>query len=408
MPKILTIPKKFKQFCFSFIQSHPLNSYSAVLKFVQFRLKRRTVCFFFFNSVPLDQGRDEPVEGFVKGQNSARSPGSRERGRTKELTDTRYLDDETKTIPAMWPVAYFWKTCGVLLVDMSYNRYESVFTALVFASSLLNVTITPWSVCMLDGWCDDALSTAFRRLYTRAMACISLMSRAAVVYKARKHLAGYKRNGDAYECRWPTPPVLSRQFRAYSGSVVVAYLALMLPMNLIRLYLLYRYEESGDVLLLLFFINLYLQSWSMCCLETHFALLCYALHLRFRAINDELSAIRARVMVSNRYPVALRPYDTPSPESPSSAPLETVVELLRVRHGLTRESVDSLKNMFGVQLILSVTALCVMMLFDIYNEAFHVRSTVSQSKFIYGWMLQYVFRFVVIIVTAHVTSQEVV
>lgn len=321
----------------------------------------------------------------------------------------------------MWPTVYFWKTCGVFLADLSYNRYQTAFTALVFVSGVLNVAITPWSVCVLDGWCNDALSTSFRRLYTRMLACTSLMSRVALVYKARRYLATYKRNADAYEQRWPTGRSHRRWFRAYSASVVAACLVLTVPINMMRLYMLYRYEESGsDVMLLLFFFNVYLQNWSMCCLETHFALLCFAVYLKFRAINDELSAVRTDVMVSNRYPVALRssktaagssrsqsPYALSALQDPQGRTLETAMEALRIRHGLNRESIDDLKNMFGAQLGLSLVALCVMMLFDIYNEAFHVRGTVSRSKFIYGWMLQYVFRFVVIVVTAHVTSQEV-
>lgn len=94
-------------------------------------------------------------------------------------------------------------------------------------------------------------------------------------------------------------------------------------------------------------------------------------------------------------------------QDPRGRPLETVVEMLRVRHGLTRESVERLNNMFGGQLALSLIALSVMVLFDIYNEAFHKNGTVSRSNFIYGWLLQYIFRFLVIVITAHSTTQEV-
>jgi len=87
--------------------------------------------------------------------------------------------------------------------------------------------------------------------------------------------------------------------------------------------------------------------------------------------------------------------------------METAVEELRLRHGLTRESVEQLNNMFGGQLALSLIALCIMILFDIYNEAFHVSGSNSRSKFIFCWILQYLFRFFVIVITAHSTTQEV-
>ncbi|XP_022165388.1 uncharacterized protein LOC111030276 [Myzus persicae] len=313
----------------------------------------------------------------------------------------------------MWPTACFWGVCGVFTLDMTYNRFDRWFSASVLASGVLNMAITPWSVCVLDGWCDDHLSTTYLRLYTRLVAFTCLLSRATIVYKVRGHLTGFRGREEVYEQSWPTSGARRRRYRAYASSVVAAYLALVVPINLTRLYLLYQYEEYGDSMLLLFFFNMYLQNWSMCCLETHFVLLCFGVYLKFRAINDELSAVRSDVMVSNRYPVALR---TSSPAlvapatsvllDPRGRPMETAVEELRLRHGLTRESVEQLNNMFGGQLALSLITLCVMILFDIYNEAFHVGGSYTRSKFIFGWILQYMFRFFVIVITAHSTTQE--
>lgn len=359
-------------------------------------------------------------------------------------------------VPLVWPMAYYWKTFGVFLVDLSYNRFEPWFTAAVVATAVLNVAITPWSVCALDGDCNDALSTTFRRLYTRMMACTSVMSRASVVYKARRHLVDYRRREDAYESSWPLSGSRRREFRAYASAVVTTCLVIMVPANLMWLYRLYGLSR-GNFTLIVFFLNVYVQNWSMCCMETQFALLCFAAYLKFRSINDELSAVRADVMADNRYPVALRPArpTTTAQRStkcwqrrwwwwlhwrlcssrngrdsrnhggrpsvaceqphaaasvlsdPSGRPLETVVETLRVRHGLARDSVVQLNDMFGGQLTLSLIVLCTMTLFDIYNEMFHARNTISRSEFIYSWMLQYVFRFSVIIITAHNTTQEV-
>ncbi|XP_060842147.1 uncharacterized protein LOC132922583 [Rhopalosiphum padi] len=312
----------------------------------------------------------------------------------------------------MWPTACFWNVCGVFTVDMTYNRFERWFSAWVLASGVMNMVITPWSVCVLDGWCDDHLSTTYRRLYTRLVAFTCLVSRATIVYKAYRHLAGFKGQEYEYERRWPISGSHRHQYRLYASYVVVGYLAIVLPVNLLRLYLLYRYEEFGDSKLLLFFFNMYSQNWSMCCMETHFAILCFGVYLKFRAINDELSAVRSDVMVSNRYPMALRSSSSTASavtsvlQDPRGRPMETAVEELRVRHRLTRESIEQLNNMFGGQLALSLITLCVMMLFDIYNEAFRVGTTVSRSKFIFGWILQYLFRFFVIVITAHSTTQE--
>lgn len=356
----------------------------------------------------------------------------------------------------MWPIAYFWKTCGVFLTDLSYNRFQKWFSAAIIVSGIMNIVITPWSVCVVDSSCDDTLSTMYRQLYSRMMACSSLMSRVAIVYKVRKYLSEYKRREDAYERNWPLSGPYGCRYRAYASIVITVCLMLMVPMNLLRLYLLYGYEQNISFVLLLFFFNVYLQNWSMCCMETHFALLCFMAYLKFQSINDELSAVRADVMVSNRYPAALRSTkpaasnrrhgrwwcirrddrndyelqavggtgkklsvneklgNTATIAAPASVlqdplghPLEMAIEMLRIRHGMTRESVAQLNNIFGVQLTVSLIALCIMTLFDIYNEAFHQSPSILKSKFSYGWMLQYLFRFFVIIITAHNATQEV-
>ncbi|XP_025201128.1 uncharacterized protein LOC112598749 [Melanaphis sacchari] len=314
----------------------------------------------------------------------------------------------------MWPTTCFWSLCGVFTVDMAYNRFDKWFSAWMLVSSVLNIAITPWSVCVLDGWCDDQLSSTYRRLYTRLVACTCLVSRAVIVYKVYRHLAGFRDRELEYERSWPISRPRRRQYRAYASYVVAGYLVLVVPINLLRLYLLYVFEEFGDAKLLLFFFNMYTQNWSLCCMETHYAILCFGIYLKFRAINDELSAVRSDVMVSNRYPTVLRLSSSTAftataasaLQDPRGRPLETVVEELRVRHRLTRESVEQLNSMFGAQLALSLIILSVMILFDIYNEAFRVGTTISRSKFIFGWLLQYLYRFFVIVITAHSTTQE--
>lgn len=314
----------------------------------------------------------------------------------------------------MWPTKCFWGACGVFTLDMAYNRFERWFSGWVFVSGLLNIANTPWSVCVMDGWCHDHLSTTYRHLYTRLVASTCMLSRAIIVYKAYRHLIAFGDREQEYERSWPISGPRRRQYRIYASSVVVGYILLVFPVNLTRLYLLYRFEEFGDAKLLLFFFNMYSQNWSMCCTETHFAILCFGVYLKFRTINDELSAVRLDVMVSNRYPMALRSSSTAAMaaaasvlQDPHGRPMEAAVEELRVRHRLTRESVEQLNNMFGGQLALSLIILCVMVLFDIYNEAFRVVSRISRSKFIFGWILQYLFRFFVIVITAHSTTQEV-
>ncbi|XP_050535005.1 gustatory and odorant receptor 22-like, partial [Daktulosphaira vitifoliae] len=82
------------------------------------------------------------------------------------------------------------------------------------------------------------------------------------------------------------------------------------------------------------------------------------------------------------------------------------IERLRIRHQFIRTAVSNLNNLYSVQLGLSICVLCAMMLFDIYSETFRENDTSKSFIFVYGWSIQYSFRFVTIVLIAHVTTKQ--
>jgi len=87
-----------------------------------------------------------------------------------------------------------------------------------------------------------------------------------------------------------------------------------------------------------------------------------------------------------------------------SHPIANTVEILRIKHWLTRQAVSILNDLFGIQMGLSVFLLWVSALFDIYYEIYHN----SPSKvLVYGWLLQYTSRLFMIVLVAHYTTKQV-
>ncbi|XP_050429422.1 uncharacterized protein LOC126838775 isoform X1 [Adelges cooleyi] len=310
-------------------------------------------------------------------------------------------------------ISSYWKLCGMFSIQLDYNRSQIVFTLLVLITCLLSIAITPWSICMLDGWCDDEMSTALRRLYTRVLACTSLLSRLTLTYKVKRNLTKYKERSDAYEESWPISDDYLKRFRTYSY-LMITLMAIIFPINFMRLYLMYKYEPESDVTyLIVFFLCAYIQNWSMCCMETHFLLLCFSVHLKLCDINQALEILKTKIMINNRYPIVLRStratvlcQRTSTERCIDNLQIAYTAEQLRTRHAFARDAISDLNNLFGIQLGLSLCALSVMTLFDIYNESFHMSGTLSRSKLIYGWLLQYILRYILITITAHYTTKE--
>lgn len=87
-----------------------------------------------------------------------------------------------------------------------------------------------------------------------------------------------------------------------------------------------------------------------------------------------------------------------------SHPMANTVELLRIKHWLTRQALELINELFGMQMGLSVILLWVMAVFDVYYEIYRNSPT---KILVFGWLLQYSFRLFMIILFAHHTTKQV-
>ncbi|XP_050532052.1 uncharacterized protein LOC126900407 isoform X2 [Daktulosphaira vitifoliae] len=202
------------------------------------------------------------------------------------------------------------------------------------------------------------------------------------------------------------------RFQLYLSLMIAFFLIIIIPINISRLYLIYKYNPSITNIAI---IGGYVQSLSICCMESHFIYISFSIYLKLCIINEELGLLKSKIMVDNKYPIALRSNDFKTLNNRIVIKKKTVnnlgmaysLEILRIRHGFIRIAINDLNNLFDIQLGLSLCVLSVMILFNMYNENFHASGTVTRSKLIfYGWLFQSVFRFVLINIIAHYTIQE--
>lgn len=170
---------------------------------------------------------------------------------------------------------------------------------------------------------------------------------------------------------------------------------------------------------------MYAQNVSTCVTEIQFVARCLALYQKLQSINDEMSAFKWRTIVTNRYPLVLRP-DGDGPQQKRNrvgsetndefarpetrASYSKSVERLKMRHQFVGgTAISDLNDMYSFQLGVSLSVLFAMALFDIY-EVVSYEGKFEKSKtysLFYGWMIQYTFRFSIIVLTTHVTTKQV-
>ncbi|XP_050053981.1 uncharacterized protein LOC114128624 [Aphis gossypii] len=320
----------------------------------------------------------------------------------------------------MWLVQSFWKLCGLFNVDLTYNKFQNVYSVLLIVTCVYNFITASNALCKLDHWCD-VFSTAMIGMYTRVLASTTLLSRIAIMAQSKQSLLKYKETIKAFEIYSPTSSTQHKNYKIFSFAVVFVCLSIILPINISRLYYLYQ-NESSDVSLLIYYLFIYIQNLSMCCIETQFVTQCFIIYTRFRGINDDLKKLRNENVNYAKYPFILGSSATMWKDYKKSFqcvrydkdfyrprlishPMANAVEILRIKHWLTRQAVDILNNLLGIQMGLSVFLLWVMALFDIYYEIFHN----SPSKLlVYGWLFQYSLRLFMIILVAHYTTKQAI
>lgn len=335
----------------------------------------------------------------------------------------------------MWLIRIFWTLCGVFTVDMSHNRFQYAFSALLMATCVYNFANASYVICKLDHWCITFSST-LTGVYDRVLSSTAFLSRIAVVYECEPNMSRYRATIRAFEAYSPPSAAELRRHGAFSLTVVAACLAVIVPTNTISMYYLCRYEPNSDAPFIVYHLFMYVQNLSMCCIETQFVVQCFKVYTKLRGVNDDLKRLRDENVNRSEYPFMCPPsyasrcrlhrrgrlatghLQEPTPPPPAviydkdfcstrpaiRRPMANAVELLRIKHWLIRQSIEALNNLFGVHMGLSVFYLWLMALFDIYYEMFYN----SRSELlVYCWLLQYTVRLFMIILMAHFTTKQV-
>lgn len=320
----------------------------------------------------------------------------------------------------MWLVETYWRLCGIFTADLSYNKYQYVYSLFLMSTCVYNFVNASETLCKMDRWCV-VFSTSLIGMYDRVLSSTVFFSRIVTMLKAKKNTLKYKATIKAFEVYSPTSLDELRNNRIFTFVIIFLCLIIILPINFSRLYYLYFYEEEFDVSLLVYFVFIYVQNLSMCCIETQFVSQCFLIYTKFRKINGDLRNLKERNINHVKFPFLVDLSGTAREIHEKSTqcvrydndfyrprfeshPMANTVEVLRIRHWLIRQAVEILNNLFGIQMGLSVFSLWVMALFDIYYEIFHD----SPSKIlVYGWMLQYSLRLFMIMLVAHYTTKQV-
>lgn len=322
----------------------------------------------------------------------------------------------------------FLNIFGVNVFHSNLYKYQIVFSVLILITCVFNLICAPWIVHEIDDW-SNAMSTSLTILQTRVIAISAFTSRLIIMYNILFSKYGkFKKTLESFDIYLPTSTVVLNQRNLFSITVVSLCLVITLPINCIKLYNLYHKHPDG-VLITTYFFFFYLQNVSMCFVENHFVNHCFTVYTKFREINDDLKKIRTEHTDFIKFPFAEKTTNSEAnallsriiydkdfySHKNKKQPLANIIELLKIRHWLTREAVNDLNHLFGIHLGFSILSLSVMMLFDVYTDVFHYiyytthfdKSIFRSNLLFFGWVLQYSFRFCVIATTANTTIKQV-
>lgn len=306
----------------------------------------------------------------------------------------------------------------LVFIKLRDNLRNVISVALVF-SCFYNYTSSMHFMCMLYQ-CLNATTPTMVAMFPRAVAMACIISRITDMYKSIISAnCKYEKKIDDYEVYYPQDVCEVHCRRVLIIVFVILAVVIILPINSYRIYLLYyHFEDRGIVV---FFSLMYIQNASMYMTEVQFIHHCFVLYQKFQSINEDMSVFRSNTIIVNGYPSVLKSkykcdknhigsgYDDGFPRGiRERSTLVKSIELLKMRHQFISNTVRELNELYGIQLGSSLCVLFIMTLFDLYEVLIREFNIAKTSVLLYGWLLQYAFRFCAIIFTTYVTAKQVV
>jgi len=303
------------------------------------------------------------------------------------------------------------------VISVAYNIWQTIYSVLLIISCMYVFYVTPQIVCILEGNCDDSLSTFIKGMFARLVALACMISRCTIFLNGKTQMVMYKQNIDDFHVFTPMTSSETDKLKKMSFRTVLCCILLTVPVNVCRLWILYSVAKQTVPFVAL----VYVQNFSMYCIEAHFTVLCYIIYQKIVGINKDLMALKVDTIVRNKYPfVSLTGEKYRKNNSTTEYnkevfhsliagyPMIDLLENLKAKHKLVSQAVKNLNNTFGIHLGLSLCSLCLYTLFDLY---YHLQAVWKHSKYkilVYGWILQYFVRFLFITVLAHITTKQVI
>jgi len=288
------------------------------------------------------------------------------------------------------------------------RSYLEIMSSITLAMTCVyNCINSSTYVCTLVT-CNGELSTSLNSMFPRIIAIACFVTKISNMIKHLTDFPKYNHKIKEYELYFPTNVSQKSTRNTFIIFIGFAYISIILPLNIARLYLIHYNKHRIEILI--FFATMYVQNWSICLVEVGFICRCFGLYQKFQIINEELIALKAATISENKYPAVLRNEVHCSSaiiNNPRFYTLANSIELLRMKHQFVRRALRDLNKLYDTQLGSSLVFLFILVLFDIHGEV-NAKDTKTRSKiFIYGWILQYTFRFFSIIITSYFTTKQV-
>lgn len=297
-----------------------------------------------------------------------------------------------------------------------YNYLSIGFSIILLLSCVYNYVNATHIIYILEIY-NSSTSTVVWALFPRAVAIACMISRCTVMYKNINDIILYEKKVKEYELYFPVN-VCQNNYRCFFLIIIVTFcVVVILPVNIYRVCSLYYQYKNSKITIL--FLLMYVQNLSMCMTELKFVGHCFGLYQKFKLINEEMSVLKTKTILLNKYPLILKPEEHCNTHCIELEPngdifwkikvhsLMNKIELLKMRHQFVSDAVKNLNELYGIQLGLSLCILFIMSLFDIYDVVSGDYNITSSNMLLYGWLMQYSFRFCMIVLISHTTTKQV-
>lgn len=307
---------------------------------------------------------------------------------------------------------------------------------MLFTTGIIQIIMYSLVNQLFDDW-SEAFSMSLTAVTISAGIIASLISKMIVIYNVKyKKYQKYKITLEGFEIYIPMNTIAWKHIKYFSFTMIFLCMIITVPINGLKLFYIFH-NHTNPILMTTYFVLYYVHNLSMVCTELHFAIQCFVVYTKFRDINEKLIHLNCEQKYLNysvtiQYPFnASRVATIKNRDDTSSSsviiyekdfycpkdkryPLANTIELLRIKHWLSREAINDLKCLFGFQMGLSIVIVGTTTLFDVYTQLFYSYTNISFNKSLFrttflfiGWMLQYSLRLCLIIITTHTTIQQV-